>query len=477
MNLPPAALSLRLLLHGVACWQRGTDPPRPLERKHAALLAWLSLEGPTPRSRLAGLLWPDVGEERARGNLRQRLLKLRTDAGDVVQDSNGVLSLSPTVQLQPPEPAGAELLQSLAFDDCEAFARWLEGQRETARDRRKRDWLAEVREAAQGQRLDDALYAADQLLQTDRESEEAYRVLMEVYYLRGDHAAALSAWDRCREMLRQLYGVLPSPATQQLGQTILAAAQSAQAVQAAWAPTPAATRNLPISVLRPPRLVGRSAAMRQLVAGWQAGHVLVVAGEAGLGKSRLLGDWAAALGPCAAAAARPGDAVQPYAALSRLVLAVVDRFTLPTDTADALHAARLLPRLASLAGATVAPVRTDHERSLALLALGRWLGSAAQRGCLALVLDDLQFADDASLAALAVLAEPAARPATASSADIRVDNSVDDSVTTAQWAWALAAAPSAARRRRACASPWACGPTRPAARRRPCWLVWWPPGS
>ena len=80
-----------------------------------------------------------------------------------------------------------------------------------------------VREAARSQRLDDALYAADQLLQTDRESEEAFRVLMEVYYLRGDQAAALSAWDRCREMLRQLYGVAPSAATQALGQTILEA--------------------------------------------------------------------------------------------------------------------------------------------------------------------------------------------------------------------------------------------------------------
>ena len=401
----------QLTLHGMACWQRGADAPRPLERKHAALLAWLHLEGPTPRGRLAGLLWPDVPEDRARGNLRQRLLKLRNDAGALVHDDNGMLSIAPGVQVQPPDPPGAELLQNHAFDDCDSLARWLDGRREAERGRRKREWLAEVREAAQSQRLDDALYAADQLLQTDRESEEAYRVLMEVFYLRGDHAAALSAWDRCRDMLRQLYGVQPSAATRQLGDTILMAAQSAQATLAAWAPTPAATRALPVSVLRPPRLVGRDSALQQLQAGWQAGHVLCVAGEAGLGKSRLLGDWAAALGPCALAAARPGDAVQPYAALGRLVLAAADRFALPTDSADALHAARLLPRLASLVSTPVAPVRTDHERGLALQALARWLAGSADRGCQALVLDDLQFADDASLAALQVLVEPAgARP-------------------------------------------------------------------
>jgi DNA-binding SARP family transcriptional activator len=323
---PATRTAVYLSLHRSAQYRVGQGPVRPLERKHAALLAWLWLEGPTPRSRLAGLLWPDVGEERARGNLRQRLLKLRQDAGDVVADAGGMLSLTAAVQIDPPDPPSATLLQALDFDDCEAFARWLEGKREAERERRKREWLTEVREAVsqgQGQRLDDALYAADQLLQADRESEEAYRVLMEVYYLRGDHASALGAWDRCRDMLRQIYGAKPSAATQQLGDTILAAARAAQATQdeqAGWAPTPpGGGQALPAAVLRPPRLVGRAAAMELLRQGWHAHQVLCVSGQAGVGKSRLLNDWSASLGPVAFAAARPGDAValcvtQPAAA-------------------------------------------------------------------------------------------------------------------------------------------------------------------
>jgi DNA-binding SARP family transcriptional activator len=402
-----------LCLHGVAHWRHGSGPPHALERKHAALLAWLWAEGPTPRSRLAGLLWPEASEERARGNLRQRLLKLRQEAGDLLDDENGVLRLKPQVVIEPPDPPGAALLQALEFDDCEAFARWLEGRREATRERRKREWLAEVREAAASQRLDDALYAADQLLQADRESEEAYRVLMEVSYLRGDHAAALGAWDRCRDMLRQLYGVRPTPATQQLGQTILHAAQqaaAAQAERAAWAPTPSAQPLLPLSVLRPPRLVGRQAALQALVDGWHAGHVLLVAGVAGVGKSRLLADWQATLGvpgAAAAASARPGDAVLPYASLSRLLLSALDRFQPALNSPHALQAARLLPRLATLANTTAAPVRTDYERTQALLALAQLLRDCVAGGCAAFVLDDLQFADAASLTALRVLAEPA----------------------------------------------------------------------
>ena len=422
----PGPAALRLGLHSVAQWRQGNGAAQPLERKQAALLAWLWLQGATPRSRLAGLLWPDVGEERARGNLRQRLLKLRKQAGELVNDAAGVLSLAVGVTVDPPDPPAAPLLQTLEFDDCEAFARWLDGRREADRERRKREWLAEVREAlasGPGQRLDDALYAADQLLQTDRESEEAWRVLMEVYYLRGDHAAALGAWDRCRDMLRQTYGVSPSAATQQLGRTLMDAAAAAAAAPQS-SPAPSAAPLLPATVLRPPRLVGRQSALQALVDGWHLGHVLVLAGEAGVGKSRLLSDWqhslaapatAAANGsqpaapsapPVATAAARPGDAVLPYATLSRLLLAALDRFAPALGTLHARQAARLLPRLAALMGTAAEPVRTDYERTQALLALARLLADCCRAGCRAFVLDDLQFADPASLAALQVLAEP-----------------------------------------------------------------------
>jgi DNA-binding SARP family transcriptional activator len=97
----------------------------------------------------------EVREERARGNLRQRLLKLRQDAGDIVADEAGTLSLTAAVSVDPPDPPSATLLQALEFDDCAGSSRWLDGKREAERERRKREWLAEVREAVsqgQGQR-------------------------------------------------------------------------------------------------------------------------------------------------------------------------------------------------------------------------------------------------------------------------------------------------------------------------------------
>lgn len=70
-----------LLLARSAGLQRAGAPPVALADRDAALLAWLALEGPTPRARLAQLLWPDTDADAARNSLRQRLFRLRKTLG------------------------------------------------------------------------------------------------------------------------------------------------------------------------------------------------------------------------------------------------------------------------------------------------------------------------------------------------------------------------------------------------------------
>ncbi len=396
-------------LHGTAHLVTSGGKPIALERKQALVLAYLSLEGPTPRGKLARLLWPDAPDARARGNLRQRLAVLRQAAGaDLVSDAGGVLSLAPSLRVEAAGTAGEELLARLEYEDCDDAARWLEAQRESQRSRRRAAMLGSIRAAVEAGLLDEAMRLADELLAMDRESEEAYRAQMEVLYLRGDTAAAIAVWDRCKEMLRQLYGVAPSPATRQLGETILAA--SAAALDART--LPAASDAIPITVLRPPRLIARQAPLHELLAAWRIGATPWLCGEAGVGKSRLLAEFAAAAGTCALAVARPGDADVPYASLERLVLAAIDRFEPTASEDDLRQAARLLPGLADLRhGETPAPVQTDHERRQCLRAVSRLLGSCMARGCAAMLLDDLQFADTASVEAVIDMAGTSSLPA------------------------------------------------------------------
>jgi len=54
------------------------DKVLPLAPRDVAPLAWLALEGPTSRNRLAQLLWPDSEPLAARNALRQRLFQLRS---------------------------------------------------------------------------------------------------------------------------------------------------------------------------------------------------------------------------------------------------------------------------------------------------------------------------------------------------------------------------------------------------------------
>jgi DNA-binding SARP family transcriptional activator len=396
-----------LRLHGTAEVRRAGAAPQTLERKQAALLAWLSVEGPTPRARIAALLWPEVDDERARANLRQRLAKLRALDADLLVDDGRLLALSADVKVEPEDVVQGTLLSAFDYADCEVFAQWLDGQREAARTLRQQAWRDRARSAVETGDFAAAQQAAEALLVLDHESEDAHRLLMQALYLRGAYAEAITVWDRCREMLRQLYGVPPSPATQVLGEMVLQAARDGR--MAAVGPRDA----MPLSLLRPPRLVGRSRALDSLLAGWYAGHHVWVGGAAGLGKSRLLDEMLSAAGGGVSVAARPGDALQPFAALGRLVLAALDRCE-PAPEATLLQtAARLLPALARRVASIAAPPNAV-EREQALQAIAQVLAHCiAQGGGPVLVFDDLQYADLASVEAMTdLLLGARATPAT-----------------------------------------------------------------
>lgn len=113
------------------------------DRKSAAILSYLALNGPTSRSRLAGLLWPDALEATARNNLSQTLHRLRKLVGTSLIEGDDPLRLSPDLKVDAAdlktlvfsgEAEGAlevgELLSPFDFDDAPEFADWLLAERE-----------------------------------------------------------------------------------------------------------------------------------------------------------------------------------------------------------------------------------------------------------------------------------------------------------------------------------------------------------
>src|SRR5205085_5945353 len=139
-----------------------------------------------------------------------------------------------------------------------------------------------------GGELEPARLTLTRWLALDPLSEEAYRRLMRVHLALGDASAALQVYATCRAHLAEELGVKPSADTLALAEHIRATAARRGSPTARPATT---AENQPPSALVAP-LVGRAAAFRQLVRGFQQARggqaqAVLLVGEAGIGKTRL----------------------------------------------------------------------------------------------------------------------------------------------------------------------------------------------
>ncbi|KPF66780.1 hypothetical protein IP84_14810 [beta proteobacterium AAP99] len=379
---PAPQLSLQLL--GAPAVVRADGSSTQLEKRAAGLLALVALQPGSSRAHAAALLWPD--SENPRRALRQQLLRFRRSFGLELIEGEDVLRLSPVLRVEALDGGAGELLGTLSFEDCGDFADWLA----TERDRRRGGAAAQLNQkltAAQAEGdLDAALQAAQELLRTDFESEVYHRNLMRVHYLRGDMAQAQAVYARLKQHLHTRYGVAPSQETEQLAR----ASQQAVAAQSASA---SRLPTVPVTVLRPPRLIGRQTELLQVRAAWAQSRAVLVLGEPGLGKTRLLNE--VIVGRRALLAqGRPGDSGVPYATLARMLRSLIDHFELVLDEAQRLSLARLLPELAP---GTVLPAEAPglalRQTVEAAIAAAHQDGAPLE----VMVIDDLHFADDASI--------------------------------------------------------------------------------
>ena len=366
-----------------------------LERKEAGLLAYLALEGSATRSRVAGLLWPEGGEERARSNLRQRLTRLRRSVGEIVVDDGRALRLAPGVTLD--TDGASQLLATLHYDDCAEFDEWLARRRCAGQAQERERLLAEGQRQLDAGRFAEAVEMAERAIAVDPAVEEGYCKLMRWYYLRGDRGAAIAVWDRCKEVLRREYGVLPSPQTTLLGHAIVGSQRPAT--------IPWPYRAVPLTVLRPPRLIGRRRPLQQMRSAWSHGQMFLVQGEAGIGKTRLLAEFAGNDRALISTGARVGDRAAPYSTLARLVTAANEQFRPALAPEVALDVGRLLPQLLP-AGRKAPALATDADGLRFLKSLRSYARACRDAGAMGVLIDDLQFADSASASVLHHLFDP-----------------------------------------------------------------------
>lgn len=402
-ELPPNGLDLRVL-GPVRLW-RGGLPLALTNRKTQALLLVLALDRAASRPALCALLWPGQDESSARRNLRRELARLReAGAPEAVRADGDHLRAGDTLgcdllhaeaalaRAAPAETLAAwhgPLADGLELDDAPAFEPWLSAARERARRLRLR--ALEAAAAAAEARADPvaALGCVQTLLDEDGLQERHHREAMRLLAASGQREAALRQFDRCQALLSAELGLEPMPETVALARSLRGSA----AVPAAPSGTPlrAWPELLPF--------VGRTAEVARLQSAWSRGAAVVIVGEAGVGKTRLATDFAAAQGSYAFVRCRSGDGDIAFGACARVlrVLAGEPPDLRGLDGWIVTELARLLPEL----GPAPAPLRTQAEQlRFDEACIQAW--QALSRGAFdAIVLDDWQLADPSSRTLLA----------------------------------------------------------------------------
>lgn len=405
-----------------------------------ALLAYLMLhrEAPQQRQTLAFLFWPDASEAQARNNLRQLLHQLRQAWPDVGRFLAADTHILHWRVLAPFHLDVAEFEQALADADAAArrhdqsaqqsaleradtlyrgdllpgcYDEWLLSERERLRQchRQALEQLLHLFEARGN--LASAIRLAQRLLGLDPLSEDLYRHLMRLFALNNDRASALRVYHNCVSTLQREMGVEPDSATRAAYEQLMR--QEAPAVHQAGG-----QRRLPAGL---PALVGREREWAQLHEIWrhvndEGSHFVLVSGEAGVGKSRLVEEFVRWVDQQGMVTAR----TRSYAAEGQLSLAPVTDWLRSEGLRAQLRQldrvwlselVRLLPELLEEQPdlPPYEPVAEYGQRLRFFEALARAVLLAPQP--LLLLIDDLQWCDQETLAWLHFLLrfDPAAR--------------------------------------------------------------------
>ena len=371
------------------------------------LLTLVALGGPLERGRAAAWLYPEAEPSAARRNLRQTLHQHQAMLSRLLRVDAKFLRLRPEVWLDTvslaapataatddPLPVLAPLLGELRFDEWPDFQGWLDSERVRLR-KLQIERLAGVASACEhaGQ-LARALQAGERLLAEEPTSEHAHRRVMRLHYLRGDRSAALAAFDRCERVLKDELSARPAAETLELLRMI----EAAEVIAAAGT---LLRRPLPVTLLRPPRSIGRDRERRVLAGAWAGGQAFLLQGEAGIGKSRLLEDHLAQYPGALLVRARHGDARRPYATLARLLQDLPGRVALAAEQRELI---------ALLCSGTVEAGLHDERASAQSI---RTAATAAlAQAQLHPIIDDLHLADAATIELLTLMVTdmPPGRP-------------------------------------------------------------------
>ena len=407
--------------------------PLPIPRRQVrALLYHLAARlQPIPREHLCFLFWPDTLDSTSRRNLSHLLTHLRRTlpSPEVLLTQSDRVGLDPqqvwsdvvsfdrlctisrrveTLQ-QAVDLYRGPFLAGFSLPSSPEFEAWITRE-QRAWERLYLQALADLMEqhAARGER-DAAIACAQRYLATDDLAEDVHRRLISLYADIGDRNLALRQFERCAAALERELGVRPLPATRAVYQAVLEDRRpppKRTTPRFTWTTLP--SLDVP--------LVGRDEAWRRLEQAYAharagQGRAILISGEPGIGKSRLMQDFATHLQDQAlilVGAGNPGGHTLPYHPIAQALrsAANVERLTCYVQSTWLVDVSQLLPELRTLwpdlPPSTLAEPGEARTRLFEALCQ-TVLELAAGPQPVILCLDDLHWADGATTDWLAYL--------------------------------------------------------------------------
>ena len=421
------------------------------DRKTLALLAYFSAEGGMhERQRLSRLFWPESDTTHGRTALRITLHHLRHTLEEgarpghashllIMHDTLGLdldssidLDLhalqsawSLTHGLSAREEAQGELrrtviarlqhaaalyrggfLEDFVLRDTVDFDNWVGIQRGYWYQRIEQvfDWLSQL-QSAEGS-VEQAVATVERWRSLDPLNEDVSLRLMQLQFASGNRISALKTYETCVEVLMAELSAKPSPKLVALAEFIRnAPAPRSGFTREQVGPRPSSSRSLlAVPFIGRGTEIGRLMSLYEKVSRGQP-QVVVIEGEAGIGKSRLAAtflDWARAQG----ADVLEGRAFKSYQHLAYqpLVDPLRTRLAQELDLRQLLNdtwlaeLSRLLPELRERYPDLPPPIGDEaFESSRFLEALARLEQALAARASLLIFIDDIQWTDKATL--------------------------------------------------------------------------------
>jgi len=407
-----------------------------LRRKNRALIYYVAAQGgQTTREKLLTFFWPDHERSAAQPILRNMIHEVRKTLGDTFQADDQAIAFAPNTfvdarffstilnssssDLQQLTEAlnlyRGDFLDGFTLSDSPQFEDWAASERERYRLMAMNGFTDLSHRQEAKREYPAALESIRRALAFNPFQEDVQRDAMRLLYLNGDRAGVIQHYESLRKLLDEEMGMPPMPETRALYDSIIndtfAPAASEISEYVSIVSLSADKPLLP--------LLGRDAELETLKSQLGSGKLIVLEGEPGIGKTRLVSELIGSRIQGQASALvlqgisyelEQGLPYQPIVDALRKLLnhpegkSLFEKLNLePVWQTELSH---LLPELLTQASV---PTQPADERRL-WEAIHQFIRALTQYGEVWLFLDDLHWADASTIAWLGYLARRMSSP-------------------------------------------------------------------